>query len=286
MAKSLCDYITRRLVFLKGKVNMIYITGDTHGEFGRFSKKRIKKKNLELTENDYVIICGDMGLCWAEDATYRYDCDFFAKKPYTTLWVQGNHENYDMIETYPLEEWHGGMVRHIVRDKVILLERGQIFEIEGHTFFTFGGASSHDISGGILDRSSEEFKRLQKKAQDRKLPYRILHESWWPQELPSEAEMKEGIKNLEKAGYKVDYVITHCCASKLQEEMCARNGKSYEADVLNEYLQGLEEKMEYKHWFFGHYHMDLPYFDEKHSAMYYGILRLGERQPVFTDVRF
>lgn len=271
---------------MKGKVNMIYITGDTHGEFGRFARKRMKRKNLDLTENDYVIICGDMGLCWAEDATFRYDCDFFAKKPYTTLWVQGNHENYDMIETYPLEEWHGGKVRHIVRDKVILLERGQIFEIEGQTFFTFGGASSHDISGGILDRNSDDFKRLQKKAQAKNLPYRIIHESWWPQELPTETEMKEGINNLEKAGFKVDYVITHCCGSVLQKEMCEKNGKSYEADVLNEYLQRLEEKTEYRHWFFGHYHMDLPYFDEKHSAMYYGILKLGEHKPVFTDVRF
>lgn len=39
-----------------------------------------------------------------------------------------------MIAEYPLEEWHGGKVRHIVRDKVILLERGQIFNIEGKSF--------------------------------------------------------------------------------------------------------------------------------------------------------
>ena len=38
------------------------------------------------------------------------------------------------------------------RDKVILLERGQVFEIDGKTFFTFGGAASHDIQGRILDR--------------------------------------------------------------------------------------------------------------------------------------
>lgn len=64
---------------MKGKVNMIYITGDTHGEFGCFARKRMKRKNLDLTENDYVIICGDMGLCWAEDATFRYDCDFLRR---------------------------------------------------------------------------------------------------------------------------------------------------------------------------------------------------------------
>lgn len=39
-----------------------------------------------------------------------------------------------MIDEYPIEKWHGGNVRHIVRDKVILLERGQIFDIEGKTF--------------------------------------------------------------------------------------------------------------------------------------------------------
>lgn len=47
------------------------------------------------------------------------------------LWVQGNHENYDMIEEYPIEEWNGGKVRHIARDKIILLGRGQVFNIEG-----------------------------------------------------------------------------------------------------------------------------------------------------------
>ena len=38
---------------------MIYITGDTHAEFKRFSKKV-----FDATENDYVIICGDFGGVW------------------------------------------------------------------------------------------------------------------------------------------------------------------------------------------------------------------------------
>ena len=87
---------------------MIYITGDTHGYFTRFSAKRLRKAGMELTQEDYIIICGDFGLCWAEDKTFEYHCKNFAEKPYTILWVQGNHENYDMIGEYPLEEWHGG----------------------------------------------------------------------------------------------------------------------------------------------------------------------------------
>lgn len=63
---------------------------------------------MELTKEDYIIICGDFGLCWAKDKTFEYHCKNFAEKPYTILWVQGNHENYDMIGEYPLEERHGG----------------------------------------------------------------------------------------------------------------------------------------------------------------------------------
>ena len=58
---------------------------------------------MELTKEDYIIICGDFGLCWAKDKTFEYHCKNFAEKPYTILCVQGNHENYDMIGEYPLE---------------------------------------------------------------------------------------------------------------------------------------------------------------------------------------
>ncbi len=173
---------------------MIYITGDTHGDFTRFSAKRLRRTGMELTKEDYIIICGDFGLCWAKDKTFEYHCKNFAEKPYTILWVQGNHENYDMIGEYPLEEWHGGKARHIIRDKVILLERGQVFEIDGKTFFTFGGASSHDIQGGILDRQT------------------------------------------------VDYVVTHCCGSSLQERLNSGTGRSGAPDLLTDYLEILEQK--------------------------------------------
>lgn len=39
---------------------MIYITGDTHAEFSRFSTKRFPEQK-EMTKDDYVIICGDFG---------------------------------------------------------------------------------------------------------------------------------------------------------------------------------------------------------------------------------
>ena len=103
---------------------MIYVTGDTHGEFNRFDNKSLSLGKISGEEKNYVIVCGDFGLCWIKDATFEYKCKFFEQKKFTLLWVQGNHENYDMIQEFPIEEWHGGKARHIVRDKVILLERG------------------------------------------------------------------------------------------------------------------------------------------------------------------
>ena len=71
-------------------------------------------------------------------------------KSYTTLFVDGNHEKFDRLSDYPVDTWNRGKV-HKIRPSVIHLMRGQIFEIDGKSIFTFGGASSHDITGGILD---------------------------------------------------------------------------------------------------------------------------------------
>ena len=105
------------------------------------------------------------------------------------------------------------------RDKIILLERGQVFHIQGNIYFTFGGASSHDIDGGILDKNSATYPEDYRDAIRSGKPFRVLNESWWEQELPTEEEIQEGRENLERVNYQVDYVITHCCGTKTQEKI-------------------------------------------------------------------
>lgn len=250
---------------------MIYVTGDTHGEYGRLSKRKLLKSGIELTENDYVIVCGDFGLCWERNATFEYECKLFEKRPFTILWVQGNHENYDMISEFPAEEWHGGKVRHIVRDKVILLERGQVFTIENKTFFTFGGAASHDIQGGVLERNDPDFRIKVKNAIEADLPFRVLGESWWPQELPTQEEMEEGLRNLRKVNHKVDYIITHCCSSSVQRILDSGSCRLFREDILTDYLQQIEENVEFQDWYFGHYHLDIR-MDDKHILLYEAVI--------------
>lgn len=266
---------------------MIYLTGDCHGDFSRFSRKQRMQLPFDITENDFVILCGDMGLLWAQDREFTYNKKWLSALPFTILWVQGNHENYDMIAEYPVRAWHGGKVRHIVEDKIILLERGQVFEMEGKSFFTFGGASSHDIQGGILDRSSPDYARDRRRANKSGLPYRVRGVSWWEQELPSAVEMQEGRRNLSESGYAVDYVITHCLSGRMQDQLenvlaagqpigeGAQEKRNRDKDILTDYFDEIEEKLQYQHWFCGHYHENLR-LDEKHTVLYKDIIGLSD----------
>jgi len=254
---------------------MIYITGDCHGDFSRFTKRH--RKVYGFTEGDYIIICGDFGLLWSKDKEFTYNLSWLSALPFTILWVQGNHENYDMIAEYPIEQWNGGRVRHIVREKIILLERGQVFDIEGKRFFTFGGAKSHDIQGGILDKNSPSYDSDRRRAIKRGLPYRVRGITWWEQELPDESEMQEGRDNLEKVGYKVDYVISHCGSGGIQQRLRQLFGsdQKYEEDKLTRYFDELESRMVFRHWFCGHYHVEAD-IDSLHTVLYKSIISIEE----------
>lgn len=231
---------------------MIYITGDCHMDFGRFNTRNFPEQK-EMTKDDYVIICGDFGGVWnkgGEDKEETFRLDWLECKPFTTVFVDGNHENFDRLYAYPVEMWHGGKV-HKIRPSVIHLMRGQVFELEGKKIFTFGGASSHDIDGGILERDDPRF-RYKKKVLDRGGEcYRINHESWWKEELSSEEEKEEGLANLLKYDNTVDFIVTHCCASSTQALF---SHGLFKPDMLTTYLEQVKQTVTYKKWFFGHYH--------------------------------
>ena len=227
---------------------MIYITGDTHSDFSRFTEENFPIQT-EMTKNDYVIICGDFGGVWTFEEESRREketLDWLNNKNFTTLFVDGNHENYTRLYNYPIEEWKGGKV-HKIRDSVLHLMRGEIFDIDNKKIFAFGGARSHDIQDGILNLDEEEKIYEYRK---RRAYFRIRDFSWWDLELPTNQEMENGIKNLEKVNYKVDYIITHCCPTSIQ----ALINPTYKRDVLTDYLQQISEKCTFKRWYFGHYH--------------------------------
>lgn len=231
----------------------IFVTGDIHGEM------QIHKLNTDrfpqgkyLTKDDYVIILGDFGLIWNSNETggERHWLNWLEDKPWTTLFIDGNHENYDRLDKYEVKEWKGGKV-HFIRPSVIHLMRGQVFDIGGFKFFTMGGARSHDIQDGILEVGDPRIKEWYK---DRFKMFRVNHLSWWSREMPSAAEFNEGIDNLTLNNYKIDFILSH---SPSTTEQILMGGKGlYEADELTDYLDEVMARTEFRRHYFGHLHIN------------------------------
>lgn len=231
---------------------MLFVTGDTHGDFTRFSTD-VFPEQKQMTKDDYVIICGDFGI-WSDTPKERYWLDWLNDKPFTTLFVDGNHSNFDRLYAMPVSQWRGGQV-NFIRDSVIHLMRGQVYDINGKRFFTMGGASSHDISAGILEPDDPNFKRKRKALDKQMALYRVNHVSWWKEELPSDEEYEKARRNLDACGWRVDYIITHCCPSSIADII---GGGMYRHDHLTEFFEEIKERCTFDYWFFGHYHDNRP----------------------------
>ena len=256
---------------------LLHIFGDTHGplEINKINPKRFLGR--ALTDNDAIVICGDFGFpfmptdCISEDAlkesgaehycikyarAYRQNIDWLKTFPCNILFVDGNHENHVRLATYPVKQWHGGLV-HEIRPHVLHLMRGEMFDIEGRNFFAFGGASSHDVSDGILDYEDSDWREQARKLDKQyKFMYRVKGLSWWQEELPTEAEMQHGFDTLEKYGNKVDFIISH---SPSTSELYLMGGRwLYEPDVLTNYLDEVKARasFDYKKHLFGHMHVN------------------------------
>lgn len=251
----------------------IWITGDIHGDPSRFSTDSFPEQKEMSKDTDCVIILGDFGLVWdckGENKNERYWLNWLEEKPFTTLFIDGNHDNIPRLNNYPIKQWRNGLVNEI-RPHVLRLRRGEVYTIEHKKFFAFGGASSHDISDGILDYEDEDW-RDKAKALDKqgKYMYRIKGLSWWSEELPTDEEMDNGYENLKRENNKVDYIITHSPPASV----IALLGQGlYEQDRLTQYLENIRVHTEYKRHFMGHMHLNKA-VNDKDILLYEQIVRV------------
>ena len=264
-------------------MNQIFITGDIHSDPRRFSVKSFPaQKNMD--KSDVVIITGDFGLIWKESETgyENYWLEWLNNKPFTTLFVDGNHENFDRLLSYPTAQKFGGLV-HEIRSSVFHLMRGEIYEINGSKIFTFGGAQSHDIKGfasqkelekdytaGILDQNNPAFQSKKKLLKQQQKPYRINHKTWWKEEMPSFDEMNYALKNLKKHNNAVDFIITHDAPSS----DCILLDRNIKINSLNIFLEDIRTNCNYKHWYFGHHHKD-KHINNSETCVYEKIIRIA-----------
>ena len=268
----------------------IFLTGDVHFDvdIGKLSKKKFPVQS-ELTKDDYLIILGDFGMIWYNDENTDLEAywrEVQTNRKYTTVVVLGNHENYNRIEKLPEVEMFGGVVWKYT-DSIFILKRGAVYTIADKTFFTMGGAMSTDKENN---------------------PHRMPNVGWWEQEIPSHREFENGYDALEGCGYKVDYVITHttptmvinqymnkCRQTYINEfkqdntispELYDRVADEYvdkeyfesRKDIVSHYFTDLilDKNIQFKRWFFGHFHDNWTTNDGKFTMLYNHIIELED----------
>lgn len=227
---------------------MVYITGDTHcpTDIHKLNTKNFPQQR-KLTKNDYVIICGDAGFVWDNSKTDLYWRKWLDNKNFTTLFVDGNHENFDLLETFPIVDFLGGKARKISQS-IYHLMRGEIYTINGEKYFCFGGAESTDKD------------------------HRVEGKSWWEQELPDFYEIENGLNNLKSVNYKVDYIITHCAPFDFEFDIVG----GLDGNYLTLFFDRLWDLVDFKYWFCGHYHTEEKWY--KFRVLYDEIVKIVPKQ--------
>ena len=252
-----------------------------------------------------MIICGDFGWIWATDqyafeetSKEKHDLDWLDSRSFTTLFVPGNHENYDRLtgctderllnswfyedmsdhereklrKGYPQREWNGGTVR-MIRPSVLMEESG-VFDLCSHKCFCYGGAQSHDIQDGILDPAdfaeAELFSDKDRHLCDSGALYRVKGMSWWTQEQPGPEQEEQALQALHKADNMVDFIFTHDAP-----EVYSRHFSPEGPTKINLFLQDIKDTVSYRHWYFGHYHDNQIMDGGKDDLIYEQIVRLA-----------
>ncbi len=235
--------------------NRIFCTGDTHSTI---DINKLKKSNWEdgytLNKNDILIIAGDFGFLWNYKRTK--DEVFWLKwledRPWTTCFLDGNHENFDLLDNLQRKVFMGDEVG-IVSHSVFHLLRGRVYNFYKELkILTIGGAHSHDRQ------------------------YRTWGKSMWRQEEITEKDIELSIKNLIKHNNKVDYIISHTAPVEFVTKVIPLSmASTYSPDHSEEFLSLLnKEPIEYKRHFFGHYHVDSGNEHEKFQCLYNDIVEL------------
>lgn len=207
---------------------MIFVTGDMHGDRARLDKKHLKA----LDAGDTLIVCGDFGFLWDGSRAESKFLYKLSKRPYNIFFADGTHENFELINSFPVEERFGGKV-HVIADNICHLMRGQVYEIEEKTVFVMGGGQNPDSDpDDELEESKPHF------------------------EIPSKAEMLTAVENLEKHGYRLDIIITHEPPSKIKDFLLLSENSVSGPTALRAFFDELSVQAEYGKWFFGSMHTD------------------------------
>ena len=221
----------------------ILLSGDFHndscGELYIIKKEILKNRYKELYDSiNYHIILGDGGFLWrGQEEIDKINFKELSKRKFPILCVMGNHEPVYGRKDLPEEDIGIGEKVIVVKKKnpfIAYLKRGKIYAIDGYKILVLGGAFSND-----------QYRRKE-------------GVSWWKEEYWSDTE-KEDMFNLLKEEKKFDFVLSHtgpininCILASMGAP--SRHGK--ENDEVAKMNEQIDELIEYRAWFCGHYHYD------------------------------
>ena len=204
---------------------MLYVTGDIHADIRRLKGRAAK----QLKKGDILLVCGDFGFLWDGSPKELRLLDWLGKRPYQILFVEGTHDNIDLLSGYPEETLYGGQVRRVSGNCCQLL-RGECYEIEGKRVFALGGGESTDMD------------------------IRVEGETWWSRELPSAEELAHARETLASLNQQVDYIITHSVAPTVNKFL---DREQMQINLLLAFLNEISETVQFKRWYFGSCHLGL-----------------------------
>ena len=237
---------------------MYYITGDTHANFRRIKDFVLRH---QTTYDDVMIILGDAGFNFHADFRDESRKYFMEGLTITLFCIHGNHERRPgTIPTYQEKVWNGGKVYYEPEyPHILFAQDGEVYDFDGMKAIVIGGAYSVDKA------------------------YRTPGISWWPDEQPSD-EIKQYVeKQLEKHNWNIDLVLTHTAPLKYEPVEVFLSGidQSSVDKSTEQWLDQIEDRLTYKHWYLGHYHTVKKI--DRISIMYENIDELSLGKGVMYD---
>lgn len=202
---------------------MVYITGEVRDYYEHF-RPSVFSEQIHLGEADFVIVCGGLGY-ETKPEIRDHQIELYQRKPYTTLYISGKDYDPERLSRYEVIEFCGGKARRI-HQKLIHLMRGELYNIDGKTFFTMGGDCT--VNSSQTDMS----------------------------------EYKKAMSTLENAGLIVDYVLSYRPPETVRLLLQILGLAGHEKNSLTCFLEDVKERIQYQKWYCGCYHLDSKVFGE------------------------
>lgn len=235
-------------------MNKVYLTGDIHGDaIARFSKRRnpVIYDTLKIDKTDVVVVLGDCGIVdWPKfERQCDYQCNWLNDRPWTTILLYGNHDNYDAIKKYPVVKKFNGHLRQ-VRRRIFAVDFPTVLTLQGKKCLLIPGAQSHDCSTYFYPWQKREQANCRKKG----IFYRTIYENWWPNET-IDMSIVQSMRRTHQLD-DVEIVMTHECPDFFPHlDMPRVTGQSF--------LGTLAAQLDsFTTWFHGHMHENIMYKHE------------------------